>query len=104
MAGIYPFMFFAYAFSVLLLKERLRVDKSFAVGVAIVGVLIVAYGDGSSGGDISGSPGEGTRQMGGATRLAGNLIIGVGSVLYGLYEVLYKRYACPPEGVSSGRG
>ena len=42
--------------------------------------------------------------MGGTTRLAGNLIIGVGSVLYGLYEVLYKRYACPPEGVSSGRG
>jgi len=28
----------------------------------------------------------------------------VGSVLYGLYEVLYKRYACPPEGTSAGRG
>lgn len=92
--------FFAYAFSVLLLKERLRLDKSVAVGVAIVGVLVVAYGDGNSGGGSD----EGTRQMGGSTRLAGNLIIGAGSVLYGLYEVLYKRYACPPEGVSSGRG
>lgn len=36
--------FFAYAFSVPLLHEKLRLDKSFAVAVAIVGVLIVAYG------------------------------------------------------------
>ncbi|KAM7218426.1 putative DUF6 domain protein [Rhypophila decipiens] len=90
--------FFAYAFSVLLLKERLRLDKSLAVLVAIIGVLVVAYGDGGS----KSAPQEG--QLDGATRLAGNLIIGMGSVLYGLYEVLYKRYACPPEGVSAGRG
>jgi len=89
--------FFAYAFSVPLLKERLRLDKSAAVAVAIVGVLVVAYGDGGA----SNSSGQ---EPGGGERVAGNLIIGVGSVLYGLYEVLYKRYACPPEGTSAGRG
>ncbi|OJJ62773.1 hypothetical protein ASPSYDRAFT_129577 [Aspergillus sydowii CBS 593.65] len=84
--------FFAYAFSIPLLKEKLRLDKVLSVGVAIVGVLVVAYGDGGED--------EGRH---GATRLLGNLIIGIGSVLYGLYEVLYKRYACPPEGTSAGR-
>jgi len=106
--------FFAYAFSVPILKEKLRFDKSFAVVVAIVGVLVVAYGDstptvhgGKSGGSVGGSPktpptdSEGSEA---SNRVAGNLIIGVGSVLYGFYEVLYKRLACPPEGTSPGRG
>jgi len=91
--------FFAYAFSVPLLKERLRLDKSIAVGVAIVGVLVVAYGDGNAS-----APPNGGAGIDGGTRLLGNLVIGAGSVLYGLYEVLYKRYACPPEGTSAGRG
>ncbi|KAI8630035.1 hypothetical protein F5Y19DRAFT_69371 [Xylariaceae sp. FL1651] len=89
--------FFAYAFSVPLLKEKLRLDKSLAVLVAIVGVLVVAYGD-------SKETGDGGSAAGGETRFLGNLIIGAGSVLYGLYEVLYKRYACPPEGISANRG
>jgi drug/metabolite transporter (DMT)-like permease len=88
--------FFAYVFSVPLLKEPLRLDKSLAVLVAIVGVMIVAYGDGSS----TSRDGSGEAN----NRLAGNLIIGFGSILYGLYEVLYKRLACPPEGTSPGRG
>lgn len=99
--------FFAYAFSVPILKEKLRLGKSFAVAVAIIGVLIVAYGDaaptkhgGKSGGSVGGGPEENASN----SSLAGNLIIGVGSVLYGFYEVLYKRYACPPEGTSPGRG
>jgi drug/metabolite transporter (DMT)-like permease len=90
--------FFAYAFSVPLLKEKLRLDKSMAVLIAIVGVLVVAYGD-SKPTDESKGPDKTA-----STRFLGNLIIGVGSVLYGLYEVLYKRWACPPEGVSAGRG
>ncbi|KAK0619081.1 hypothetical protein B0T14DRAFT_565973 [Immersiella caudata] len=90
--------FFAYAFSVPLLKERLRLDKSAAVAIAIVGVLVVAYGDGNGGSSSEGP------SLDGGKRLLGNLIIGVGSVLYGLYEVLYKRFACPPEGTSAGRG
>jgi drug/metabolite transporter (DMT)-like permease len=87
--------FFAYVFSVPLLNERLRLDKSVAVAVAIAGVLVVAYGD-----EEESDPGE----VDSSRRFLGNLIIGVGSVLYGLYEVLYKRYACPPEGCSAGRG
>ncbi|TVY67558.1 putative vacuolar membrane protein [Lachnellula suecica] len=98
--------FFAYAFSVPILKEKLRLDKSFAVLVAIIGVLIVAYGDSSQtkhGGKSGGSVGGG-KEKEPSNQVAGNLIIGVGSVLYGFYEVLYKRLACPPEGTSPGRG
>ncbi|KAI0187032.1 hypothetical protein F4808DRAFT_365189 [Astrocystis sublimbata] len=87
--------FFAYAFSVPLLKEKLRLDKALAVIVAIVGVLIVAYGDGTDDPNHDGAA---------ATRFLGNLIIGAGSVLYGLYEVLYKRYACPPDGAPAAHG
>lgn len=100
--------FFAYAFSVPLLKEKLRLDKSFAVLVAIIGVLIVAYGDAAPtkhGGKSGGSVGGGSKEEKEASnRVLGNLIIGVGSILYGLYEVLYKKLACPPEGTSPGRG
>jgi drug/metabolite transporter (DMT)-like permease len=92
--------FFAYAFSVPLLREKLRLDKSLAVLVAIVGVLVVAYGDSAS----ADAPRDAAAIAQAGTRLLGNLIIGVGSVLYGLYEVLYKRYACPPEGVSASHG
>lgn len=115
--------FFAYAFSVPLLKERLRFDKCFAVVIAIVGVLVVAYGDSKSTTPLP-PPGDGKAPAEGieadaflasphaaatageeaGNRFLGNLIIGAGSVLYGLYEVLYKRYACPPEGTSAGRG
>ncbi|KAK1967557.1 hypothetical protein LY78DRAFT_488550 [Colletotrichum sublineola] len=90
--------FFAYVFSVPLLKEPLRMDKSLAVLVAIAGVLIVAYGDSSPTDD------DAAHKQAAGERLTGNLVIGVGSVLYGLYEVLYKRYACPPDGCSPGRG
>lgn len=94
--------FFAYAFSIPLLKEKLRLDKVLAVGVAIFGVLIVAYGDRP---DKKVSKGGTTKEDGEAqSRLLGNVVIGIGSILYGLYEVLYKRFACPPEGTSPGRG
>jgi drug/metabolite transporter (DMT)-like permease len=90
--------FFAYAFSIPLLNEKLRFDKVFSVAVATIGVMVVAYGDrpekkASKGGDD-----------GAQNRLLGNIVIGIGSILYGLYEVLYKRFACPPEGTSPGRG
>ena len=93
--------FFAYAFSIPLLKDKLRFDKVFAVIVAIVGVLVVAYGDRDEDKHADGTPGKGEGQVN--NRLLGNLIIGIGSILYGLYEVLYKKYACPPEGTSPGR-
>ena len=89
--------FFAYAFSVPLLGDKLRLDKIMSVVVAFAGVLIIAYGDSKSGDE--GNPADKADH-----RTAGNIVIGVGSVLYGLYEVLYKKLACPPEGVSPGRG
>ncbi|KAK5170184.1 uncharacterized protein LTR77_004769 [Saxophila tyrrhenica] len=102
--------FFAYAFAVPMLHERVMWSKIVAVGVAILGVLIVAYGD------QGGSAKHGSKSGGGAggpdapddseanNRFAGNLVIGVGSVLYGFYEVLYKKVACPPDGTAPGRG
>jgi hypothetical protein len=92
--------FFAYAFSVPLLKEKLKWDKSFAVLIAIIGVLVVAYG----GKNTPADPDAENPEREAENRLLGNIIIGIGSVLYGLYEVLYKRLACPPEGTSPGRG
>ncbi|KYG46153.1 hypothetical protein M433DRAFT_65765 [Acidomyces richmondensis BFW] len=102
--------FFAYAFAVPMLGEKLRISKILAVGVAIVGVLVVAYGDkgstakhGSKSGGGSGGPNVPPDEDA-ENRALGNIIIGVGSVLYGFYEVLYKRVACPPEGTSPQRG
>ncbi|EME49407.1 hypothetical protein DOTSEDRAFT_68248 [Dothistroma septosporum NZE10] len=94
--------FFAYAFAVPILKEKLRLSKVVAVGVAIVGVLVVAYGDqatakhGSKSGGGAGGP-SAPSDKDASNRTLGNLVIGVGSVLYGFYEVLYKKVACPPE-------
>lgn len=87
--------FFAYVFSIFMLHESPRKDKIFAVVVAIIGVLIVAYGDISTV--------KKGQESAAHTRAWGNIIIGVGSVLYGFYEVLYKKLACPPEGVSPSR-
>lgn len=99
--------FFAYAFSIPLLKEKPRMGKILAVAIAIIGVLVVAYGDGTdtdtdtdTDSDTDSGPGG---EIPSGTRFLGNLIIGVGSVLYGLYEVLYKRFACPPSGTSAFR-
>ena len=105
--------FFAYAFSIPILKEKLRWNKMAAVGVAIIGVLVVAYGDShppkhgsKSGGGTGGKTGHPEEELGNdaaENRALGNLVIGVGSVLYGFYEVLYKKYLCPPEDTSPGR-
>lgn len=102
--------FFAYAFAIPMLGEKLRWSKVFAVAVAIGGVLIVAYGDtettakhgSKSGGGTGGSDAPEKHEA--SNRFLGNLVIGVGSVLYGFYEVLYKKVACPPEGCSPSRG
>ncbi|CAK4034186.1 related to DUF6 domain [Lecanosticta acicola] len=101
--------FFAYAFAVPILHEKLRLSKVVAVGIAIFGVLVVAYGDkgtakhGSKSGGGTGGP-SAPDDSEASNRTLGNLVIGVGSVLYGFYEVLYKRVACPPENCSPIRG
>lgn len=101
--------FFAYAFSIPLLHEKVRMNKIVAVAIAIFGVFIVAYGDttpakhgNQSGGGAGGEQAPPPNEAG--NRALGNMIIGVGSVLYGFYEVLYKKLACPPDGCSPNRG
>ncbi|SMQ46937.1 unnamed protein product [Zymoseptoria tritici ST99CH_3D7] len=101
--------FFAYAFAVPILHEKLRISKVIAVAIAIIGVLVVAYGDtgtakhGSKSGGGAGGP-SAPDDSEASNRAVGNLVIGVGSVLYGFYEVLYKRVACPPEHCDPIRG
>ncbi|PNS20205.1 hypothetical protein CAC42_5655 [Sphaceloma murrayae] len=101
--------FFAYAFAIPLLHEKLKWSKVFAVAVAIAGVLVVAYGDtapskhGNKSGGGAGGP-KAPQKDEASNRALGNIIIGIGSVLYGFYEVLYKKVACPPDGCSPGRG
>ncbi|KAI4669593.1 uncharacterized protein J4E79_001638 [Alternaria viburni] len=101
--------FFAYAFSIPILHEKVRASKVVAVAIAIVGVFVVAYGDQSpakhgskSGGGAGGDKAPPSHEA--ENRAFGNLVIGIGSVLYGLYEVLYKRLACPPEGAAPNKG
>lgn len=102
--------FFAYAFAIPMLGEKLRWGKVFAVLVAIGGVLIVAYGDTDSTAKHGSKSGGGTYDPDtpevseASNRFLGNIVIGVGSVLYGFYEVLYKKVACPPEGCNPSRG
>ncbi len=86
--------FFAYAFSVPILKERVRKDKMVAVILAIVGVFIIAYGDRGA---------SDTEPSEASDRALGNVVIAVGAILYGLYEVLYKKYGCPPPHYSPER-
>lgn len=101
--------FFAYAFAIPILHEKVRFGKVAAVAIAIAGVFVVAYGDSSpakhgskSGGGAGGDKAPPSHEA--ENRAFGNLVIGVGSVLYGLYEVLYKKLACPPEGASPDKG
>lgn len=101
--------FFAYAFAIPLLGDKLKWSKMVAVGVAILGVMVVAYGDqgplkhGSKSGGGAGGP-DAPQPEEADHRLLGNLVIGFGSILYGFYEVLFKKVACPPEGTSPNRG
>jgi len=101
--------FFAYAFSIPILHEKIRTSKVVAVAIAIAGVFIVAYGDtspakhGSKSGGGTGGP-DAPPSHEAENRAFGNMVIGVGSVLYGFYEVLYKKLACPPDGASPEKG
>ncbi|KAK4541255.1 hypothetical protein LTR36_008171 [Oleoguttula mirabilis] len=90
--------FFAAAFSVPLLKEKLGRLTIVAVILSIVGTFIIAYGDttaehplndGSSGSQV------------GTSRLLGNLVACVGAVAFGLYEVLFKKWACSSRPMSA---
>ena len=77
--------FFAAAFSVPILKERLSWIAIGAVAMSIIGTFIIAYGDATA---------EHEKSALGTSRLLGNAIASIGAVAFGLYEVLFKKWAC----------
>lgn len=78
--------FFAAAFSVPLLKEKLGWTAITAVALSIIGTFVIAYGDTTAEHDESSAIGT--------QRLIGNLVASIGAVAFGLYEVLFKKWAC----------
>lgn len=93
--------FFAYGFSILLLKEAINYAKLGSVFLSIIGVFIVAYMGNSE--NISSESSQEDAHNSWRKRVMGNIIIAFGTILYGLYEVLYKKIACPPQTVSARR-
>ncbi|KJX96432.1 DUF6 domain protein [Zymoseptoria brevis] len=80
--------FFAAAFSVPLLNEKLGWISILAVALSIIGTFTIAYGDTTA--DHS----DGSDDAIGGSRLLGNVIACGGAVAFGLYEVLFKKWAC----------
>ncbi|EPS40146.1 hypothetical protein H072_6046 [Dactylellina haptotyla CBS 200.50] len=86
---------FTYVFSVWLLKESMRVKKNVAVVLAVIGVLIIAYGNPTDGESDA-------TAVSNKKRLLGNIITAAGAVLFGLYRVLFKLKACLPAEATAG--
>ncbi|CAG8797137.1 576_t:CDS:2, partial [Dentiscutata erythropus] len=85
--------FWAYAFSVLLLGESMKIEKVCSVFLSIAGVIIMSLyqTDSTLGYDIGGDAVGGNGIF-----HTGDLIALIGAASYGLYEVLYKKYGSPP--------
>ncbi|KAG0306093.1 hypothetical protein BGZ98_003000 [Dissophora globulifera] len=85
--------FFAYLFSVLLLREKIVLNKVLAVFLSLVGVAIISLtsrdGSAPEGEDLA----PGINQ--GAVAMTGNVLALIGAALYGFEEVVYKKYASP---------
>jgi drug/metabolite transporter (DMT)-like permease len=77
--------FFAAAFSVPLLHEKLGWMSILAVALSIIGTFTIAYGDTTA---------DHADSAIGGSRLLGNLLACGGAVAFGLYEVLFKKWAC----------
>jgi drug/metabolite transporter (DMT)-like permease len=87
--------FFAMAFSVPILRQKVGWVGMVAVALSIMGTFTIAYGDTSA--SSSDKPDEPPAM--GASRLFGNVIALIGAVAFGLYEVLFKKWACPSHSV-----
>ena len=83
--------FFAAAFSVPILKEKLGWIAITAVALSIAGTFVIAYGDTTADHEESAI---------GSSRLIGNLVACIGAVAFGLYEVLFKKWACSSQPMS----
>lgn len=87
--------FFAAAFSVPILRQKVGRIGLIAVALSITGTFTIAYGDTTAhaSDDANDPPAVG------ASRLFGNVIALIGAVAFGLYEVLFKKWACPSHAV-----
>lgn len=83
--------FFAYAFSIALLGERVVIPKVAAVIFCIAGVSIISLWK-SSGGDSMNF----SYLSSSTIPFLGNVVATLGAASYGFYEVFYKKYASPP--------
>ncbi|KAF9237341.1 hypothetical protein BU15DRAFT_76057 [Melanogaster broomeanus] len=85
--------FFAYIFSVRLLRLKWSNLRLFAVSMATLGVLTVVYGGTTS------SPGPesyNANLISASGPFIGDMLTLVASVGYGFYQVLYKKYVALP--------
>ncbi|KAJ1952496.1 hypothetical protein GGI12_006228 [Dipsacomyces acuminosporus] len=86
--------FFAYLFSILLLKERVQLSKCIAVGISILGVIVMTLID--TGADVTAKAATKEQQTAAyKAELFGDLVSLVCACGIGLYQVLYKKYAVP---------
>lgn len=89
--------FFAAAFSVPILRQKVGWVGLVAVALSIMGTFTIAYGDTV---DHPADNDDGPPAVG-ASRLFGNIIALIGAVAFGLYEVLFKKWACPSQSTST---
>ncbi|KAF9286197.1 hypothetical protein BGZ68_003142 [Mortierella alpina] len=84
--------FFAYLFSVWLLREKIVLNKVVAVFLSLLGVAIISL----TTRDSSTVEDENVAADGGVPMsLAGDVLALIGAALYGFEEVVYKKYASP---------
>ncbi|KAG0040204.1 hypothetical protein BGZ82_004449 [Podila clonocystis] len=84
--------FFAYLFSILMLKEKIVRNKVLAVVLSLIGVAIISLTSrGSSDSDDEDSAKASANKVG----LLGDILSLVGAALYGFEEVMYKKYSSP---------
>ncbi|KAF9111962.1 hypothetical protein BGX27_004183 [Mortierella sp. AM989] len=82
--------FFAYLFSVILLKEKIVPNKVLAVFLSLFGVAIISL----TVGDSTAPEGSGVKGSSRATvSIVGDVLALIGAALYGFEEVVYKKYA-----------
>ncbi|KAG0210892.1 hypothetical protein BGX33_004622 [Mortierella sp. NVP41] len=80
--------FFAYLFSVLLLREKIVMNKVLAVFLSLLGVAVISLTSRES---EDGKATSGSQSF----SMAGDVLALVGAALYGFEEVVYKKYASP---------
>ncbi|KAG0264752.1 hypothetical protein BG011_006182 [Mortierella polycephala] len=84
--------FFAYLFSVWLLREKIVMNKVVAVFLSLLGVAVISLttreSKSSEGEDMSST-------SHGSVSMIGDVLALVGAALYGFEEVIYKKYASP---------